>query len=446
MVRLSGSGLEGITTNDRAARRAAAEATSADAAAADLAAARPAMIWWGKEGLGKSTYEAALDRVRETYERFDSVHVSFSGGKDSTATLHVALDVAHEAPESRLPLRVVFFDEECISQETEDYVRRVAERDDVELEWWCLPVKHRNACSPTQPFWWPWAPEDRAKWVRPLPPEALTELDGYPYEPPEARMTIPQTAAELVSPYDRFGRSAMLMGIRAEESLIRHRAVGNKRPDNYVIPTQNPAVYKVYPVYDWSQTDVWTAPAEFGWDYNATYDIMEMAGMPPFNQRCAPPFGEEPSQNLWHWACCFPDIWERMCDRVPGAAAAARYSRSELYSFHEDMITKPDGMTWQEYVRKLVEEQDEDVRGQIAARVRWLIRRHYRDTKEPLMPTARHPSSGISWQRIAMVAQRGDLKARRTAMNYGGGLSAIPRMRREYDAERAAVERGEVEL
>jgi predicted phosphoadenosine phosphosulfate sulfurtransferase len=419
-------------------------AAEVEAAAADLAAARPAMVWWGKDKLGKDTYEAALDRVRETYKRFDHVFVSFSGGKDSTATLHVALDVAHEL--GQLPLRVVFFDEECISYETEDYVRRVAARPDVELEWWCLPVRHRNACSPEAPFWWPWAPEDRERWVRPLPTEALTELEGFPVEPPDARLTIPEAASELVSPFDRFGRSAMLMGIRAEESLIRHRAIGNKRSDNYVIPTQNPATYKVYPVYDWSQTDVWTAPAIHGWDYNATYDIMEMAGMPPFNQRCAPPFGEEPSQNLWHWAVCFPDLWERMCERVPGAAAAARYSRSELYSFNENMIQKPAGQTWQEFVRHLVEQQEPKVRGLIAARVRWLIRRHYRDTSEPLMPTARHPASGISWQRIAMVAQRGDLKARRTAMNYGGGLAAIPRMRAEYDAERAAVKRGELEL
>jgi predicted phosphoadenosine phosphosulfate sulfurtransferase len=218
-------------------------AAEVEAAAADLAAARPAMVWWGKDKLGKDTYEAALDRVRETYKRFDHVFVSFSGGKDSTATLHVALDVAHEL--GQLPLRVVFFDEECISYETEDYVRRVAARPDVELEWWCLPVRHRNACSPEAPFWWPWAPEDRERWVRPLPTEALTELEGFPVEPPDARLTIPEAASELVSPFDRFGRSAMLMGIRAEESLIRHRAIGNKRSDNYVIPKHNPATYKV---------------------------------------------------------------------------------------------------------------------------------------------------------------------------------------------------------
>jgi predicted phosphoadenosine phosphosulfate sulfurtransferase len=39
-------------------------------------------------------YTLALERSAYTFEHFDHVAVSFSGGKDSTAVLNVALEVA----------------------------------------------------------------------------------------------------------------------------------------------------------------------------------------------------------------------------------------------------------------------------------------------------------------------------------------------------------------
>jgi len=100
---------------------------------------------FNREILDKNVYELALDRVRQAYEMFDTVKVMFSGGKDSTVVLNVVLEVAREL--NRLPLEVIFFDEEAISYETEDYVRRVAELPDINLRWLCIPIKHRNATS-----------------------------------------------------------------------------------------------------------------------------------------------------------------------------------------------------------------------------------------------------------------------------------------------------------
>ena len=72
----------------------------------------------------KDVYTLAVERVNRTYDLFDNVAVAFSGGKDSTAVLNVTLEVARKR--QRLPLEVVFFDEECCAPETIDYVRRVA--------------------------------------------------------------------------------------------------------------------------------------------------------------------------------------------------------------------------------------------------------------------------------------------------------------------------------
>lgn len=399
--------------------------------------------WWGKESLGKTVLDAARDRVRFAYENFDDIQVSFSGGKDSTAVLNVTVEVAREL--DRLPVRAIFYDEECISLETVDYCRRVSQLPEVALEWYCLPVRHRNACSDEQPFWWPWAPEARDLWVRELPPEGITELEGFEIWPEDQRRSIPDTDPLVVPKGNR--RSAVLMGIRADESMTRRRAVANRRPENFVIPTV-PGVSKVYPIYDWSTEDVWTAPAKLGWDVNATYDIFEMAGISHSSQRCAPPFGEEPMGQLWMWAVCFPDLWAKMCDRVPGAAAAARYSRTELYSFGGDRKEKPPGITWQEFIRQRLAEtakSDPELAKYTAYKVRETLRRHYKKTTDPLMPTARHPYSGISWEWLYMLADRQDTKDRKQMMEV-----MTPAKQEQaliaYQLERAAVEAGEVEL
>lgn len=124
--------------------------------------------------LSVDVWTLACERAATIFDTFDHVAVSFSGGKDSTATLQVALHVAASDPRfsRHLPMRTIFYDEEAVPFETEHYVRRMAQRDDVAIDWLCLPIQHRNACSRKSPYWWPWAPEAEPLWVRPLPPRA----------------------------------------------------------------------------------------------------------------------------------------------------------------------------------------------------------------------------------------------------------------------------------
>jgi predicted phosphoadenosine phosphosulfate sulfurtransferase len=167
-----------------------------------------------KHRLTRNVYDLALDRLRLCFDRFDKVVVSFSGGKDSTACVQLALQVAREA--GRLPLDVYTFDEEAIPPETVDYMARVATNPDIRFHWYCLPVEHRNACSRTSPVWWPWAPEARSLWVRDLPPLAITELAGFRRQP------IPEVSRLIWGP--QFGTVCIVMGIRTQESLSRYHA------------------------------------------------------------------------------------------------------------------------------------------------------------------------------------------------------------------------------
>lgn len=354
---------------------------------------------------GRSVYDLALERIRHAYDIFDHIAVSFSGGKDSTVVLNLAAQVAAER--GRLPLDVFHWDEEAIQPETVDYVDRVRQRPDVALRWFCLPVTHRNACSMTSPFWWPWDPEQRDRWVRPLPPHGITQLAGF------ARQKIPD-ANSVVFPPD--GRTVgLLMGIRADESLMRYRGVSTRRVDNYIIQDHAARWCSlVKPIYDWRTVDVWTAPHRLGWDYNRAYDLMALAGISPHQQRVAPPYGEQPMKGLWMYQQCWPDLWDGMVQRVPGAATALRYAHTDLYGAGglKTGLRPPAGMTWPQAVRYYVDRHPESVRAWVAKRLQSWMRRHRRLTTRPIPETEADPRSGVSWALLLYVAMRGDLKTR----------------------------------
>lgn len=371
-----------------------------------------------------NVYDLALERTAELMDRFDHVAVAFSGGKDSTAVLNIALDVLANDAKLRArhaPLRVIHYDEEAIPIETEEYVRRVSQRDDVRLEWLCLPIKHRNACSRSSPWWWPWAPEARDRWVRPLPPEAITEWPGFPTNPPGARLSAPDLHGLLMP--GNLGNTVMLMGIRAQESITRQRMLINARSRelNYLVQWTEASAkrgncWKGYPIYDWLHQDVWLAPARMGWDYNLAYDRLEMAGVTIGLQRCSPAFGEEPLQKLWTYASCFPEVWDLMVDRVPGVGAAARYALTELYAYR-GRPEKPAGMQWPDFVRHYLAKFDDHHKAQVATTLFEWIRLHYRETSQPLVEFAAHPQSGLSWDFVLMIAMRGDFKGRKQPLS-----------------------------
>lgn len=351
--------------------------------------------------------ELARERMADCFRRFDRVVVWFSGGKDSTVVLDLAYEVARSM--GRLPLEAVHWDEEAIHPETVEYVQRVSERDGISLRWFCYPVKHRNACSREEPWWYPWAPEDEAKWCRPLPAKAITALPRTPSE----RLPIPQLNGHVLG--DRACSTIILTGIRAQESLRRLRIVMMKEHDNWLSQDPHaPHVMIAKPIYDWTTEDVWTAPRLFGWDYNRAYDVMTLAGVSRHGQRVCPPYGEEPLQGLWRYAECWPHLWEKMIARVPGAATAGRYSRSPLYGFGDRRKEPPVGMTWQQAVQASIMKWPEDQRPLVAARIRQEITAH--EGRTGGAPIKGHVSGAeeLSWSFLLMLAERGDFKGRRT--------------------------------
>jgi predicted phosphoadenosine phosphosulfate sulfurtransferase len=357
-----------------------------------------------KEFLETNVYDKTIERINHIYNTFDKVVVSFSGGKDSTAVLNCALKVAKER--NKLPLKVVFFDEEAVHPPTIEYVHRVNNNSDIDLEWYCLEFKHRNACSNEEPFWYTWDINKKEKWVRDIPDCAITHHNKF-----KKGMSFQEFGPYLYDKKD--GKIAMLTGIRTQESLRRFQVIARKKNDSYINSKceagQNQ--YRVFPIYDWSSEDVWLAVNKFGWDYNKTYDIFNKTKL--FNnflqQRVCPPYGEEPLRGLWLYAQCFPELWHKMLYRVEGVATAWRYGNTELYSSAK---SKPDNITWQNYLNVVLDSYDHDSKNTVKKNINGYIKGHYKKTSQIIDDNISHPISGISWKWLCTIAIRGDFKGR----------------------------------
>ena len=375
--------------------------------------------------------QAARARMLEAYERFDNPVVTFSGGKDSTVVLNLAIEAAEAT--GNLPVKAIFFDEEAVHPTTIEYVHRVDNDPRVDLRWICMPIQHVNACSPAKPYWHPWHPDEKDVWVRPLPKaKKLVTLDNYrdyTYWPEYkfAWDSIPLNNY-LFFPKDR--TSVILSGIRASESLRRHFAVASRVLDNWLSvhkrehqttgPSVVPWVSNAYPIYDWKTHDVWLAPQAFGWDYNRTYDLLEWYGIPRDIQRVAPPFGEQPMVVLHMYQVCFPEMWDKMVRRVPGAATAARYSETFLYAFKD--MHKPDSLSWKDMILMYLLRHPEWIRVKVAFRIEQEIGKHAAFAQGEEMPEeVSHPISGCSWKFLAKIACRGDFKKRKNAVKAEAG-------------------------
>jgi predicted phosphoadenosine phosphosulfate sulfurtransferase len=98
--------------------------------------------------------------------------------------------------------------------------------------------------------------------------------------------------------------------------------------------------------------------------------------------------------------------------RVPGASTAARYAKTTLYGFGMKP-TKMPGKTWKETLVSYMNRHTGNSRKIVAERLEREITRHYKLTKDPIVTQSPHPMTGVSWQWLASLASRGDLKNRR---------------------------------
>ena len=358
----------------------------------------------------QNVLDAAYERMRYIFRSFDKVVVSFSGGKDSTAVLNVAADVAKEF--NKLPLEVVFFDEEVITPPTVDYCLRVAKRPELNFRWMCVELKQRNACSFEEPYWYTWDAAKKDVWVRQLPEKCETYIPTYKKDI-EVETGVADAFTRLWSKKD--GKVCVVTGVRTEESMRRYRMMAQLTNDNYINVAskgKDHNIFSAHPVYDWRSSDIWLAVKQLGWDYNRTYDIFNLTNLHGkyLHQRVCVPFGEEAMRGFDIYQECFPEFWAKICKRVLGVGSAVRYANAELYG--AGLVNRPDGMTWRDYLYVVLQSYQTEEYNLITKGINESIKLHYKKSTLPIEDDDPDPISGASWFYFCKVAMKGDFKLR----------------------------------
>lgn len=310
-------------------------------------------------------FQAAKTRLRYIFNEFDSIYVSFSGGKDSGALLNMVFDFMRANGITR-KISVYYMDYEGSYQYTEDFIRRMVETnaDLIDLYWVCLTYKTKCGVSIYRNYWLPWNQEERDIWVRDYPVlgnglRVITkdnhDFDFYFHGIEDTDFDLKFN--EWIHKRSGAKRTIGLLGLRAQESVNRWRAVASERRVNTYqghkwITVMGKNRYSAYPLYDWQTEDIWTANAKQGWDYNRLYDLYYQAGLKLDDMRVASAYIDEGVANLGLHRAIEPDMWAKLVGRVNGANFGAIYGATKAMGYKA--ISLPPGHTWKSYCDFLI--------------------------------------------------------------------------------------------
>lgn len=311
-----------------------------------------------KKYLKQNVYEAAKKRVSFIFGNFERIYVSFSGGKDSSVLLNLALDYMREN-KIKNKIGVLFIDLEGQYRMTIDHVKEMLEEnaDLIDPYWVCLPLTLRNAVSVFQPFWTCWDSGNKDKWVREYPDfKGVITENSNPFPFFRKEMEFEEFAPEFGKWYSKGKKTACLVGIRSDESLNRYRTI--KNPFKGMLDGKNwttkisKNLYNAYPIYDWNVQDIWVGNGKMGWKYNRLYDMFYKAGVPLASQRICQPYGDDQRIGLNLYRVIEPDTWAKVVNRVSGANFGNIYCGKRILGYRN--VRLPEGHTWKSYCKMLL--------------------------------------------------------------------------------------------
>lgn len=311
-----------------------------------------------KKSLGIDVLIAAKERISKTFDEFEKIYISFSGGKDSTVMFHLVMD---EAIKRNKKVGVLIIDFEAQYIRTSDHIKSMLEMYDscIEPYWVCLPIKLRNAVSNFEPSWLCWDNERKNDWVRDYPDHKSVIKDNDFFDFFHPNMEFEEFIVLFAEWYGENSLTAGFIGIRADESLNRFRTIAiydkatfkDWRWSTHV--TVN--AYNIYPIYDWKTKDIWIYHNKFkDKPHNPIYDLMHQAGVPLSNQRLCQPYGDDQRRGLWLYHILEPQTWFKVVARVNGANSGSMYVQERGNIMGYDKIALPDGHTYKSFCELLL--------------------------------------------------------------------------------------------
>ena len=400
-----------------------------------------------KRRLGVDVLTAARERIVWTFDEFDKISVSFSGGKDSTVMLHLVMD---EARKRNRKVTVLFIDLEAQYKLTIDHVQACYDlyADSIEPYWVALPIHLRNAVSVFETHWVCWEEDKRLAWVREPPDIAITDPDRFPFFWPG--MEFEEFVPEWAAWWAEGTAAACFVGIRSDESLNRYRSIASDVKqmvgDRKWTTIVGDGIVNIYPIYDWKTADLWTYHGRIAPDrpYNRLYDLMYQAGLSINQMRICQPYGDDQRKGLWLFHLIEPGTWARVIARVNGANSGALYVNETGNINGYRRVSKPEGHTWESFANLLVNSMPAATREHYANKIlvfrKWWMDRGYPGGIPDEAPYELENARKVpSWRRIVKSLLRNDYWAKGLGFSqhrseaYQKYLDLM-RRRREQDA------------
>lgn len=359
--------------------------------------------------------DASQERISFVFDNFEKIYISFSAGKDSTLMLHL---VMAEAIKRKRKIGVLLVDLEAqykiTMQHAEDCIRLY--QDNIDLFWVSLPLALRNAVSNYQPQWLAWDPSNKDSWVRNPPEYAITSETELPFF--QRGMEFEEFVPLFGEWYSEGKTCACFVGIRTDESLNRFRTIALKtkimfQGKQYTTKvTDN--VYNVYPIYDWSVSDLWhyhyknpTLP------YNQIYEQMHKAGLSPSQMRICQPYGDDQRRGLWLYHILEPATWYKVVARVNGVNSGALYIQESGNMTGYSKITKPDNHTWKSFCNLLLSSLPKNTQDHYIKKFKvflkwWKLRGYPEGIPDEAPANLEAKRIAPSWRRLCKVLLRND--------------------------------------
>lgn len=394
--------------------------------------------------LEKNVLDAAKDRISWAFDSFEKMYISFSGGKDSTAMVHL---VASEARKRNRKIGLLFIDWECQFERTIQHVDEIITeyKDIFDAYWIQLEIMTNNATSMYEPTWKSWDEDKKELWVRNKSDKSIKDPMFLPFY--FSGITFEEFVPLFGKWYSQGKTTGCFVGIRSTESLNRYRTLIMQKERFKGKPfTTNVVdnVWNVYPIYDWTVDDIWVFYYKTKLAYNKIYDLMHQAGLKPSQMRIDEPFGDEARKNLWLYQIIEQKTWAKFVSRMNGVNTGALYCGEKGNVLGNAKISLPDGHTWQSFAVHLLNSMPpktaEHYKNKIAKYIHWYKDKGYPNgIPDQADYNLEQKGKAPAWRQIVKTLLRNDYWCRNLGFgitkssNYQKYLDLMRRKRNEWN-------------
>jgi predicted phosphoadenosine phosphosulfate sulfurtransferase len=273
----------------------------------------------------KNVLDAARERIAFTFDHFEQIIVSVSGGKDSTVLASLVLSEAHRRNRK---IGLFFLDEEVVYQSTVDQIEYLMDLypENTNKLWLQVEFRLTNATSIEEGQLICWEAGRHKDWMRPKKPFAVQHrmwsLESQTVRDKNKGFGF----YDAIENFERcYQNTAFLVGLRAAgESPNRWRAVTRNPIDinghRTYWGTAKGANFALYPIYDWNFHDVWRYIGDEKLRYSKIYDYQFKKGFPISEMRVSSLIHERSFKSLCELPEFEPRTYGKLCKRIKGIA------------------------------------------------------------------------------------------------------------------------------